>query len=139
MEDFMDSLVEILAVTLSLGIPLAAVICLAVWKIKDKRMETDLRKTITDAHLDAETAKVLISQPTAKKSPNKYGNLTGGLLFVGLGLGAVAGYALGLEEKTFSFLACIALGMGAGLLASFLITWKLSAKSEEKDGDREEQ
>lgn len=53
MENFMGSLVSILAVALSLGIPLAAVICLAVWKIKDKRMETDLRKTITDAHLDA--------------------------------------------------------------------------------------
>lgn len=139
MENFMGSLVSILAVALSLGIPLAAVICLAVWKIKDKRMETDLRKTITDAHLDAETAKVLISQPTAKKSPNKYGNLTGGLAFLGMGLGALAASAMGICTSDFNYWVCLAAGMGLGLLASFLVTWKLSAKDGEKAEEREEQ
>lgn len=131
----MTDLVPILAVTLSLGIPLAAVICLAVWKIKDKRMETDLRKEITNAHLDAETAKVLISRPAAKtkKERNMYGNLTGGLMFVGMGLGALAAGIAGIDTKDFNYWVFLAAGIGVGLLASFLITWKLSSKNKDKD------
>ena len=128
----------IAAIIFSLSIPIVAIVCVFVASVKNKRRETELRKAIIENHLDAESIKLLIEQP--KKQSSKYSTLRNGCLFVGVGLGALADYLLGLAPKhDIAYWLVIACGMGIGLLASFIIEYRLTAKEKEKQaGDEQE-
>ena len=125
------------AVILSLGIPITVMSWYYYSKIKEKNADVDLRKALIENKIDAETAKVIIAEKSPeRKKEKKFANLTCGLSFVGMALGVLIPLLCGLDledvNSGFEFAACIVLGMGLGLLASFLIIWKLRKKEEEQ-------
>ena len=74
----------------------------------------------------------------------KLSSLRFGCLMLGLGLGLLAGFFIGLgtcnaypnyqnvyEITSLIYGACVLLGGGVGLLVSFLIEWKISKKNPE--------
>lgn len=125
------------AIILSLGIPITVMSWYYYSKIKEKNADVDLRKALIENKIDAETAKVIIAEKSPeRKKEKKFANLTCGLSFVGMALGVLIPLLCGLDledvNSGFEFAACIVLGMGLGLLASFLIIWKLRKKEEEQ-------
>ncbi len=129
------------AVILSLGIPITVMSWYYYSKIKEKNADVDLRKALIENKIDAETAKVIIAEKSPeKKKEKKFANLTWGLTFVGMALGVLIPLLCGLDLENvnsgFEFAACIVLGMGLGLLAAFLIIWKLRKKEEEQKEER---
>ena len=82
----------ILAIVMSMAIPIVIAICLTVTSITNKRSETELRKTIAEANnIDPETAKVLVAHQPRHNRKWRFSttNLTGGLSLIGLGLGMI--------------------------------------------------
>ena len=119
----------LVAIVFSLSIPIVAVVCVFIASVKNKRSETELRKAIIDSHMDAESIKLLVEQP--KKKSDKYATLRNGCLFVGIGLGTLANYLLGLAPKNdITYWLVVACGMGIGLLTSFIIEYKLTEKEK---------
>ncbi len=131
-------LVGLVAVMLSLGIPIAYIICLTITKMKKSKADADLRKTIVENNVDAETAKMIISEQKPEgKQPKRFNNLVVGLTFLGIALGTLIPLLCGLQlnDVIGGFMLCgfIALGIGVALLAAFLIIWKLRAKAEAQE------
>lgn len=132
-----EDLQGMFAIILSLGIPITVMSWYYYSKIKEKNADVDLRKALIENKIDAETAKVIIAEKSPeRKKEKKFANLTCGLSFVGMALGVLIPLLCGLDledvNSGFEFAACIVLGMGLGLLASFLIIWKLRKKEEEQ-------
>ena len=121
----------ILAVTLSLLIPIVSILMVFITDIKKKRRDAEIRMALIQAGTDAETAKILVEQQPKKN--DKYSGLRWGCIFVGIGLGALCNALLDINPKhNIYFWLIIAAGMGIGLLVSFVIEYKL-AKKELKD------
>ena len=121
----------ILAVTLSLLIPIVAILMVFITDIKKKRRDTEIRLALIQSGTDAETAKILVEQQPKKN--DKYSGLRWGCILVGVGLGALCDALLDISPKhNIYFWLIIAAGMGIGLLVSFVIEYKL-AKKELKD------
>lgn len=132
-----EELKGLFAIILSLGIPITVMSWYYYSEIKKKKADVDLRKALIENKIDAETAKVIIAEKSPeRKKEKKFANLTWGLSFVGIALGVLIPLLCGLDLQNvnsgFEFAACIVLGMGLGLLASFLIIWKLRKKEEEQ-------
>jgi len=120
----------IIAIVLSLSIPIVAIIFGAIMSIRKKQSETELRKLLIEHNTDLETAKALIEEK--EKKPNKYSSLRWACILIGLGVGAFADFLLGLEAKhNIYFWLIIAFGIGLGLLVSFFFEYKL----QEKEGN----
>ncbi len=120
-------LIDLVAVTLSLSIPIFAIIWAARAATRRKQLETEIRRAIIENHTDLETAKALIVQQ--KRKPNNYLALRWACILIGMGFGALANHLLGLRfmyepEALFT----IAVGIGLGLLVSFVIERKLQQK-----------
>lgn len=116
----------LVAIILSLGIPIVAIVSGVVSSVKKKKLETELRRVIVENHTDLETAKALIAEPN-KKIGNS-GTLRGACALIGLGFGAVASILLGLPlngSKGIYFWILLAFGVGLGLLVSFIVEQKL--------------
>ena len=129
------------AIILSLGIPITVMSWYYYSEIKKKKADVDLRKALIENKIDAETAKVIIAEKSPeRKKEKKFTNLTCGLSFVGMALGVLIPLLCGLNLENvnsgFEFAACIVLGMGLGLLAAFLIIWKLRKKEEEQKEEK---
>lgn len=130
----------VLAIFMSMAIPIVIAVCYTVKSILNKRSETELRKTITAYNLDAETAKVLTTQHSQQnKARLSTTNLTGGLSLIGLGLGMILANLLGYNVNQLECWIMFAFGTGIGLLASFIIIWKMSSNlqknKETEDSD----
>ena len=124
----------VLAIGLSLSIPLVAIVMVFIASIKNKRRETELRLSLIEHGTDAETAKILIEQQTKKH--NKYSGLRWGCILVGMGIGALCNALLNLNpENNIYFWFIIAAGMGIGLLTSFVIGYKLEQKEAKENAE----
>ena len=120
----------VLAITLSLGIPIVAIIAVIISSIKKNNNEREIRRLIIENHTDLETAKQLIEEPKKNQGSNPYPALRWGCVLIGLGLGALLCYILKLEPKhDIYFWILIAFGCGLGLLCSFLIEYKLQQRN----------
>lgn len=127
----------ILAVTLSLLVPIVAILMVFITDIKKKRRDTEIRLALIQAGTDAETAKILIEQQPKKN--DKYNGLRWGCILVGVGLGALCDALLDISPKhNIYFWLIIATGMGIGLLVSFVIEYKLAKKELKDRGTAEE-
>lgn len=134
MENFMDGLVEVLAVTLSLGIPIIAIIAMVIKKVKKSDNDREIRRLIIENHTDLEIAKHLIEEPEKKEGSDPYSALRWGCVLIGLGLGALAAYLLKLHPDTSNkvfFWVMLAFGCGLGLLCSFIIEYKLQRRGSD--------
>ena len=119
----------LIAIVLSLSIPIVAIIFGAIMSIRKKQSETELRKLLIEHNTDLETAKALIEEK--EKKSNKYSSLRWACILIGLGVGAFADFLLGLEAKhNIYFWLIIAFGIGLGLLVSFFFEYKLQEKED---------
>ena len=122
----------VLAIFLSLSIPIVAIMMVFITEIKKKRRDTELRLALIQQGTDAETAKILIEKQ--EKKNNKYSTLRWGCVLVGMGLGALCDYCLALNPKhNIYFWIIVAAGIGIGLLTSFIIEYKLTKKDQQED------
>lgn len=121
----------VLAIVLSLAIPIVAIICGVVMSIRKKQSETELRKLLIEHNTDLETAKALIEEK--EKKSNKYSSLRWACILIGLGIGAFADFLLGIvPHDGVYFWIIIAFGIGLGLLVSFFVELKLQ-KNEARE------
>ena len=115
-----------MAIILSLGIPIVAIVSGVVSSVKRKKLETELRRAIIENHTDLEVARALIEEQEKKSS--KFGSLRGACVLIGLGIGALVNYLLNVPmggPKGVYFWVVLAFGVGLGLLASFIVEQKL--------------
>ena len=115
-----------MAIILSLGIPIVAIVSGVVSSVKRKKLETELRRAIIENHTDLEVARALIEEQEKKSS--KFGSLRGACVLIGLGIGAFVNYLLDVPmagPKGVYFWVVLAFGVGLGLLASFIVEQKL--------------
>ncbi len=118
----------ILAIIMTMAIPIVIAVCYTVKSILNKRSETELRKAIATSNIDAETAKVLVTQQLQQsKTRLSTTSLTGGLSLIGIGLGMILASLLGYSVNQLEFWIMLAFGTGFGLLVSFIIIWKMSS------------
>ena len=127
----MKDFAGLLAVFMSLVIPITAIIAGCIISVGNKQREKEIRQLIIENDLDIERAKLLIEKPQ-KKDNNIYGFLRGGMMFIGLGLGLLADYLLGIETRNMYFWLILSVGIGIGMLASFFAEMKLSEKKQTK-------
>ena len=127
----MKDFAGLLAVFMSLVIPIPAIIAGCIISVGNKKREKEIRQLIIENDLDIERAKLLIEKPQ-KKDNNIYGFLRGGMMFIGLGLGLLADYLLGIETRNMYFWLILSVGIGIGMLASFFAEMKLSEKKQTK-------
>lgn len=130
----LKDLAGVLAVVLTLVIPIAAIIGGIILSIRKNRNETELRRLIIENQTDLETAKALIAEPD--KKTNKFGTLRGACVLLGIGLGALVNYLLNVTmvgPKGIYFWIVIAFGVGLGLLVSFLVEMKLQKKMKNEE------
>ena len=126
----------VLAIVLSLTIPIVAIIFGSIIAIRKKQSETELRRLLIEHNTDIETAKALIEEK--EKKSNKYSSLRWACVLIGLGIGAFADFLLGLEPKhNIYFWLVIAFGIGLGLLVSFFIELKLQDKENQQATQQE--
>lgn len=126
----------VLAIVLSLAIPIVAIICGVIKSIRKKQSETELRKLLIEHNTDLETAKALIEEQ--EKKSNKYVSLRWACVLIGLGVGAFADFLLGLNSVDgIYFWIVIAFGIGLGLLVSFFIELKLQNKENQQATQQE--
>ena len=122
----------VLAIFLSLSIPIIAILMVFITEIKKKRRDTELRLALIQQGTDAETAKILIEQQ--EKKNNKYSTLRWGCVLIGIGLGAACDALIGLTPKhNIYFWLIIAAGMGIGLLTAFVIEYQLTKKEQQEN------
>ena len=122
----------VLAIGLSLSIPIVAILMVFISSMK-KKHDTELRLALIQAGTDADTAKILIEEQHDKHE--KYGPLRTGYFFAGAALGAVCNGLFGVSSDDIYFWMAIAGGVGVGLIIAFVIEYKLSKK--EKEGQKE--
>ena len=127
----MKDFAGLLAVFMSLVLPITAIIAGCIISVGNKKREKEIRQLIIENDLDIERAKLLIEKPQ-KKDNNIYGFLRGGMMFIGLGLGLLADYLLGIETRNMYFWLILSVGIGIGMLASFFAEMKLSEKKQTK-------
>ena len=126
---FLEDLTGIFAVVLSLSIPIVAIIFGTKTSIRKKESETELRRLIIENHTDLETARALIEERDRKS--NKYISLRWACILIGMGVGTLADYLLGLSPQgDIYFWLVIAFGVGLGMLVSFFVELKLQQKHD---------
>ncbi|MBP3212021.1 MAG: hypothetical protein J6M41_05575 [Prevotella sp.] len=126
---FLEDLTGIFAVVLSLSIPIVAIIFGTKTSIRKKESETELRRLIIENHTDLETARALIEERDRKS--NKYISLRWACILIGMGVGTLADYLLGLSPQgDIYFWLVIAFGVGLGMLVSFFVELKLQQKND---------
>lgn len=119
----------VLAIGLSLSIPIVAILMVFISSMKKKKHDTELRLALIQAGTDADTAKILIEEQRDKHE--KYGPLRTGCFFLGAGLGALCNALCGVAADDIYFWLTIAGGVGVGLIIAFVIEYKLSKKEQE--------
>lgn len=132
MEDF----VAIISVTLSLSIPIIAVIGFAIVAYKKKQADLELRRLIIENNTDRETAELLLKEAEKEKGTSKtmFNNLRGGAMVFCAGLGMLAYYLLHIngfvpsDIRSKAFVLFMVLGAGLGLLIAFALEWHLRKK-----------
>lgn len=95
--------------------------------VKRRNNEMRIRESIIENHVDAETAKILVT-PESPKSRNPYATLRWGLALLGIGVGYLTAWALNIDEIVGMFVL-MAGGCGVGLLVSFFVSSQMEEKS----------
>ena len=123
----------LVAVILSLGIPIVVVIMVFLNRMKKDQQQKEIRQLIIENKTDPETAKLLIDEPKKAKEPRKPGTIDLGTLrtacmLLGVGLGAGINWLASIDSESIYFWLIIAFGVGIGMLCSFLVELRLAKK-----------
>ena len=127
MEGTLAVMTPLMAVILSLGIPIVVVIMVFLKKMKKDQQQKEICQLIIENKTDPETAKLLIDEPKKPKEPRKPGTIDLGTLrtaciLLGIGLGAAINWLAHIDpDENIYFWLIIAYGIGIGMLCSFLV------------------
>ena len=135
MEGNLAVLIPLMAVILSLGIPIVVVIMVFLNRMKKDQQQKEIRQLIIENKTDPETAKLLIDEPKKAKEPRKPGTIDLGTLrtacmLLGVGLGAGINWLASIDSESIYFWLIIAFGVGIGMLCSFLVELRLAKKQK---------
>jgi len=127
---FLDNLIPLVAVILSLGLPIVVVVMVFLKKMKKDQQQKELRQLIIENKTDPETAKLLIDEPKKAKKPGTIdvGNLRFACILLGVGLGAGINWLAGISTGSKYFWLIVAFGVGIGMLCSFLVELRIAKK-----------
>lgn len=126
----MKDFIGLVAVILSLGLPIVVIVMVFLKKMKKDQQQKEIRQLIIENKTDAETAKLLIDEPKKAKKPGTIdlGNLRFACMMLGIGLGAGINWLVVISTKSIYFWLIIAFGVGIGMLCSFLVEMHLAKK-----------
>lgn len=127
----LKDLAGVLAVALTLIIPIVAIICSAIASINKKKRETELRKALIENHTDPESIKLLVEEQQEKS--DKFSMLRGGCILLGAGLGAIISGFAGTNPDNLYFWLPIVAGMGFGMLISFVVETRMTKDDQHPD------
>jgi len=132
--DFKD-FIGLVAVILSLGLPMVAIVMAFISKMKKNQQQKELRQLIIENKTDPETAKLLIDEPKKAAQPRKPGTIDLGTLrtaciLLGIGLGALINWLADIAKGNIYFWLIVAFGVGIGMLCSFLVELHLAKKQK---------
>jgi len=141
--DFKD-FIGLVAVILSLGLPMVAILMAFISKMKKNRQQKELRQLIIENKTDPETAKLLIDEPKKAPQPRKPGTIDLGTLrtacmLLGVGLGAGINWLAGISTGSIYFWLIVAFGVGIGMLCSFLVELHLAKKQHPIENNRKDE
>lgn len=130
MEGTLAVMTPLMAVILSLGIPIVVVIMVFLKKMKKDQQQKEIRQLIIENKTDPETAKLLIDEPKKAPKPGTIdvGNLRFACMLLGVGLGAGIDWLADVSTKSIYFWLIVAFGVGIGMLCSFLVELRLAKK-----------
>ena len=136
--------IGLVAVVLSLGVPMVAIVMAFIAKMKKNQQQKELRQLIIENKTDTETAKLLIDEPKKAAQPRKPGTIDLGTLrtacmLLGVGLGAGINWLAGISTGSIYFWLIVAFGVGIGMLCSFLVELRLAKKQKPTDDAVKEQ
>lgn len=132
MEGTLAVMTPLMAVILSLGIPIVVVIMVFLKKMKKDQQQKEIRQLIIENKTDPETAKLLIDEPKKAPKPGTIdvGNLRFACMLLGVGLGAAIDWLADVSTKSIYFWLIVAFGVGIGMLCSFLVELRLAKKQK---------
>ena len=130
MEGILGEMIPLVAVILSLGLPIVVVVMVLIAKMNKEKQQKELRQLIIENKTDPETAKLLIDEPKKAKKPGTVdlGTLRTACMLLGVGLGALINWLANIATKNIYFWLIIAFGVGIGMLCSFLVEMHLAKK-----------
>ncbi len=135
MVDFMDSLVPILAIIMSLGIPIVIIVAITEIATNRKNREKEVKQLIIENNIDMERAKLLLEEKKdSAQSP--YATLRCGCALVGIGIGCLINH-FWLKMPNPEFWIVIASFMGLGFLVAFTIEYHLEKKKSHQQAEEE--
>lgn len=132
MKEVVGAFIPITGIIFVFGIPIIAIIFVALGYIRKKRHDAEVRIALIQNGVDAETAKVLLANQEDSKS-KKFQSLRTGCAFLGVGLGAATAAVAGIQQGSIYFWLVIAAGVGVGLVAAFVIEYMLTRKEKKND------
>ena len=140
-KSFVENLIPLTAVILSLGLPIVVVVMVFLEKMKKGQQQKEIRQLIIENHTDAETAKLLIDEPKKAKKPGtiNLGTLRTACMLLGVGLGALINWLANLASNNIYFWLIIAFGVGIGMLCSFLVELRLAKKQKPTEDSRKDE
>lgn len=126
----MKEFIGLVAVILSLGLPIVVFVMVFLKKMKKDQQQKEIRQLIIENKTDPETAKLLIDEPKKAPKPGTIdvGNLRFAFMMLGIGLGAGINWLADISSKNIYFWLIIAFGVGIGMLCSFLVEMHLAKK-----------
>jgi uncharacterized membrane protein affecting hemolysin expression len=141
MEGTLAVMTPLMAVILSLGIPIVVIIMIFLKKMKKNQQEKEIRQLIIENHTDPETAKLLIDEPKKAPKPGTIdvGNLRFACMLLGVGLGAGIDWLADVSTKSIYFWLIVAFGVGIGMLCSFLVELRLAKKQHPTEENRKDE
>lgn len=130
MEGILEEMIPLVAVILSLGLPIVVIVMVLIAKMNKEKQQKELRQLIIENKTDPETAKLLIDEPKKAKKPGTIdvGNLRFACMLLGVGLGAGIDWLADVSTKSIYFWLIVAFGVGIGMLCSFLVELRLAKK-----------
>ena len=141
MEGTLAVMTPLMAVILSLGIPIVVVIMVFLKMMKKDQQQKEIRQLIIENKTDPETAKLLIDEPKKAPKPGTIdvGNLRFACMLLGVGLGAGIDWLADVSTKSIYFWLIIAFGVGIGMLCSFLVELRLAKKQHPTEDNWKEE
>jgi len=141
MEGTLAVMTPLMAVILSLGIPIVVVIMVFLKKMKKDQQQKEIRQLIIENKTDPETAKLLIDEPKKAPKPGTIdvGNLRFACMLLGVGLGAAIDWLADVSTKSIYFWLIVAFGVGIGMLCSFLVELRLAKKQHPTEDNWKEE
>ena len=130
----MCELIPLIAIIMSLAIPMVVIIAATQTSINKKKREADIKRLIVENNIDIERAKLLIEE--VKPHDNKYDSLRTGAFFLGVGLGTLANHFL-IHGDMIVMVLTIAGFIGLSLLAAFVVEYKMRQRDEARFNETE--